>query len=173
MERNVLSSGIHHPSIPRSYSRPESELPRPSQVSDSEIVPVVPVIDSSSHGKPLNVQQVGQTSKSYSFFQVMDHGANSEAMKKISEVENEFFSLPVEEMTKPYSEDPSNTVRLSTSFNVNTEKVHKWRDYLRLHRYTLESRPLYPYLDGQEFVRSSQIPNGPSLFQVCCPLTAF
>lgn len=50
----------------------------------------------------------------------------------------EFFSLPVEEKMKLYSDDPSKTMRLSTSFNVKKEKVHNWRDYLRLHCYPLE-----------------------------------
>ncbi|XAR57049.1 Flavanone 3-dioxygenase [Bertholletia excelsa] len=36
------------------------------------------------------------------------------------------------------SNDPSKTMRLSTSFNVRKEKVHNWRDYLRLHCYPLE-----------------------------------
>lgn len=39
---------------------------------------------------------------------------------------------------KLYSDDPSKTMRLSTSFNVKKEKVHNWRDYLRLHCYPLD-----------------------------------
>ena len=54
------------------------------------------------------------------------------------QVANEFFHLPLEEKMKLYSDDPSKTVRLSTSFNVKKEKVHNWRDYLRLHCYPLE-----------------------------------
>ncbi|KAK9990035.1 hypothetical protein SO802_025020 [Lithocarpus litseifolius] len=39
---------------------------------------------------------------------------------------------------KSYSNDPTKTTRLSTSFNVKTEKVSNWRDFLRLHCYPLE-----------------------------------
>jgi isopenicillin N synthase-like dioxygenase len=63
---------------------------------------------------------------------------SSEAVDKMLEVAHDFFSLSVEEKLKLYSDDPSKTIRLSTSFNVKKEKVHNWRDYLRLHCYPLE-----------------------------------
>ncbi|ONK55985.1 uncharacterized protein A4U43_C10F2960 [Asparagus officinalis] len=50
----------------------------------------------------------------------------------------EFFRLPAEEKMSLYSDDPAKKMRLSTSFNVQKEKVHNWRDYLRLHCYPLE-----------------------------------
>lgn len=51
----------------------------------------------------------------------------------------------VEEKMKLYSDDPTKTIRLSTSFNVRKEKVHNWRDYLRLHCYPLEQyMPQWP-----------------------------
>ncbi|CAN6480539.1 unnamed protein product [Victoria cruziana] len=54
------------------------------------------------------------------------------------EISRNFFRLPESERLKNYSEDPTKTVRLSTSFNVKKEKVSNWRDYLRLHCYPLE-----------------------------------
>lgn len=50
----------------------------------------------------------------------------------------EFFHLPESERMKHYSDDPMKTTRLSTSFNIKTEKVGSWRDYLRLHCYPVE-----------------------------------
>lgn len=50
----------------------------------------------------------------------------------------EFFRLPPEEKLRLYSDDPLKKIRLSTSFNVKKEKVHNWRDYLRLHCHPLE-----------------------------------
>lgn len=70
--------------------------------------------------------------------QVINHGVSAEAIDKMLHVANEFFQLPVEEKMKLYSDDPSKTMRLSTSFNVKKEKVHNWRDYLRLHCHPLE-----------------------------------
>ncbi|KAJ0048181.1 hypothetical protein Pint_14781 [Pistacia integerrima] len=49
-----------------------------------------------------------------------------------------FFKLPKSERLKSYSDDPSKTTRLSTSFNVKTEKVANWRDFLRIHCYPHE-----------------------------------
>ena len=51
----------------------------------------------------------------------------------------QFFRLPPEEKEKLYSDEPSKKIRLSTSFNVRTEKVSNWRDFLRLHCYPLQS----------------------------------
>lgn len=53
-------------------------------------------------------------------------------------VSKEFFGLPESERLKNFSDDPSKTTRLSTSFNVKTEKVSNWRDFLRLHCHPLE-----------------------------------
>ncbi|CAL2242202.1 unnamed protein product [Prunus armeniaca] len=53
-------------------------------------------------------------------------------------VAREFFHLPESERLKCFSDDPLKTTRLSTSFNVKTEAVSSWRDYLRLHCYPLE-----------------------------------
>lgn len=69
---------------------------------------------------------------------MINHGVALEAAKEMAEVAHGFFKLPVEEKLKLYSEDPSKTMRLSTSFNVKKETVHNWRDYLRLHCYPLD-----------------------------------
>ena len=53
-------------------------------------------------------------------------------------VSKEFFRLPESERLKSYSDDPSRTTRLSTSFNVRTEEVCNWRDFLRFHCYPLK-----------------------------------
>lgn len=69
--------------------------------------------------------------------QVINHGVGTETMEKMQQVSKEFFKLPVEEKMKLYSDDPTKTMRLSTSFNVKKETINNWRDYLRLHCYPL------------------------------------
>ncbi|KAL9372001.1 hypothetical protein Peur_034245 [Populus x canadensis] len=135
MDTKVLSSGIQYTNLPASYVRPESERPRLWEVSTCENVPV---IDLGCQERDQIVQQVGDACKNYGFFQVINHGVSLEAVEKMLGVAHDFFSLPVEEKLKLYSDDPSKTMRLSTSFNVNKEKVHNWRDYLRLHCYPLD-----------------------------------
>ncbi|GLT37370.1 hypothetical protein SLA2020_116890 [Shorea laevis] len=135
METKVISSGVIYSNLPQSYVRPESERPRLSEVSICENVPA---IDLGSDSRTYIVQQIGDACKNYGFFQVINHGVSPEAVEKMLGVAGEFFRLPVEEKLKLYSDDPSKTMRLSTSFNVNKEKVHNWRDYLRLHCYPLD-----------------------------------
>ncbi|KAH9724432.1 protein DOWNY MILDEW RESISTANCE 6 [Citrus sinensis] len=142
MDTKVLSSGIRYTNLPEGYVRPESERPNLSEVSECENVPV---IDLACDDRSLIVQQVADACKNYGFFQVcvqtflaLNHLMPLETVERVIEVAKEFFNLPVEEKLKLYSDDPSKTMRLSTSFNVNKEKVHNWRDYLRLHCYPLD-----------------------------------
>ncbi|KAL0347859.1 UNVERIFIED_CONTAM: protein DOWNY MILDEW RESISTANCE 6 [Sesamum calycinum] len=118
-----------------SYIRPESDRPKLLEVADCDNIPV---IDLGCKDRSLIVKQTGDACREYGFFQVINHGVSKEAMDKILGVGHEFFGLPVEEKMKLYSDDPSRTTRLSTSFNVRKETVNNWRDYLRLHCYPLD-----------------------------------
>lgn len=69
--------------------------------------------------------------------QIKNHGVPEEIVSRMMSVAREFFRLPESERLKNYSEDPTKTTRLSTSFNIRTEKVSNWRDFLRLHCYPL------------------------------------
>lgn len=62
----------------------------------------------------------------------------TEITEKMLAVAAEFFDLPMEEKMKLYSNDPLKTIRLSTSSNLEKEKIHNWRDYLRLHCHPLD-----------------------------------
>ncbi|KAK4777330.1 hypothetical protein SAY87_017517 [Trapa incisa] len=135
MDTKVISSGARYSSLPESYVRPESERPRLSEVSTCDSVPV---IDLDCQDRAHSVEQIKYACTSYGFFQVINHGVDEKTVSRMQEVAREFFDLPVEEKLKLYSDDPSKTMRLSTSFNVNKEKVHNWRDYLRLHCYPLD-----------------------------------
>jgi salicylic acid 3-hydroxylase len=70
---------------------------------------------------------------------VTNHGIPAEVVEGMLRVAREFFHLPESERLKYHSDDPKKAIRLSTSFNVRTEKVNNWRDFLRLHCYPLES----------------------------------
>ncbi|XP_054788162.1 protein DOWNY MILDEW RESISTANCE 6-like [Prosopis cineraria] len=135
METKVLSSGVPFSTLPASYVRPESDRPRLSDVPTCEDVPI---IDLASPDRAHLLLQIREACKSYGFFQVINHGVPREVVENILQVAGEFFKLPVEEKMKLYSDDPSKTTRLSTSFNVKKETVHNWRDYLRLHCHPLD-----------------------------------
>jgi salicylic acid 3-hydroxylase len=63
---------------------------------------------------------------------------DEKVIKSTLEVAKEFFTMPAEYRQGLYSDDPTLAVRLSTSFNVEKEKVYNWRDFLRHHCYPLE-----------------------------------
>ncbi|XP_021725687.1 protein DOWNY MILDEW RESISTANCE 6 isoform X1 [Chenopodium quinoa] len=135
MAHKILSTGIPHKNLPDNYVRPESQRPNLSQVSECEDVPV---IDLGSKDLSQILEQVSYACKYYGFFQVINHGVSKEFAEEMQKVAKDFFNLPVEEKLKLYSDDPTKTMRLSTSFNVKKEEVHNWRDYLRLHCWPLE-----------------------------------
>nr|GEY07342.1 protein downy mildew resistance 6 [Tanacetum cinerariifolium] len=135
MAAKVISSGFKYTSLPESYVRPVTDRPNLSQVLDCDDVPV---IDIGCGDRRLISKQIGDACRHYGFFQVINHGVPDEIVEKMQQVGRDFFELPLEEKMKLYSEDPSKTMRLSTSFNVQKEQVHNWRDYLRLHCYPLD-----------------------------------
>ncbi|WOL06142.1 protein DOWNY MILDEW RESISTANCE 6-like [Canna indica] len=132
MASQLLSAGVRHTSLPRSYVRPESQRPRLHDVISNT---TIPTIDLSSPFAPQTIAQVEDACTSFGFFQVVNHGVAAEKMMAVAK---EFFLLPAEEKAKYYSDDPAKKMRLSTSFNIRKETVRNWRDYLRLHCHPLE-----------------------------------
>lgn len=131
----LLSIGPPHKSLPETYIRPPSQRPDFAAVETGVNIPVV---DLGSPNKPQIAAQIGLACESYGFFQVVNHGIPAVLILQMLSMAAEFFRLPEEEKIALYSDDPLKKVRLSTSFNVREEKVHNWRDYLRLHCYPLE-----------------------------------
>ncbi|KAK4771471.1 hypothetical protein SAY87_032003 [Trapa incisa] len=132
--------------VPPNYVRPVSDRPNLQEVVTLDAA--IPVIDLQGlHGDNHSqvIQQIGQACEEYGFFQIKNHGVAEELVGRMMGVAREFFKLPEEERLKNYSDDPKRTTRLSTSFNVRTEKVSNWRDFLRLH-----CHPLEQYLPEEE-----------------------
>ncbi|KAL2490208.1 2-oxoglutarate (2OG) and Fe(II)-dependent oxygenase superfamily protein [Abeliophyllum distichum] len=123
-----LASNINH--VPTNYIRPISDRPNLDQVDS--IDDSIPLIDLHSLTRSNDVvQQIGQACKEYGFFQVKNHGIPDEVITNMMQISREFFRMPQSERMKSYSDDPSKTTRLSTSFNVNTEKIKWFNIYFR------------------------------------------
>ncbi|CAH8359831.1 unnamed protein product [Eruca vesicaria subsp. sativa] len=135
MASKLISTGFRHTTLPENYVRPLSDRPRLSDVSQLEDFPL---IDMSSKDRPRLVQQIHQACARFGFFQVINHGVCKATIHEMVSVAHEFFGMSMEEKMKLYSDDPSKTMRLSTSFNVKQEEVNNWRDYLRLHCYPID-----------------------------------
>ncbi|KAI9174511.1 hypothetical protein LWI28_018413 [Acer negundo] len=126
--------------VPSNYIRPIYDRPNLSDVHISSEVSI-PLIDLHQLSGPRRshvIKQIGLACQQDGFFQVKNHGIPEETISNIISIAREFFKLPESERLKNYSDDPSKTTRLSTSFNVKTEKVANWRDFLRFHCYPLQ-----------------------------------
>ncbi|KAM6588278.1 hypothetical protein CsatA_010883 [Cannabis sativa] len=133
-----LASKAKH--VPSNYVRPISDRPNLAAL-DTSAAHSIPLIDlqdlhGPNHSKV--IQQIGQACQLDGFFQVKNHGIAEEVVETMLSIAKEFFQMPEDERLKIYSNDPTKTTRLSTSFNVNTEKVSNWRDFLRLHCHPLQ-----------------------------------
>ncbi|CAL5069549.1 unnamed protein product [Urochloa decumbens] len=127
--------------VPLSHVRPVGDRPDLANV-DNESGAGIPVIDLEKLNGPERhevVDAIGRACESDGFFMVTNHGIPAWVVEGMLRVAREFFHLPESERLKCYSDDPKKAIRLSTSFNVRTEKVSNWRDFLRLHCYPLES----------------------------------
>ncbi|XP_044481161.1 protein DMR6-LIKE OXYGENASE 1-like [Mangifera indica] len=126
--------------VPSNYIRPINERPNLTQVqvSDASSVPLIDLdgLDGPCHSEI--IEQIALACQHEGFFQVKNHGISGEMINNMLNIARKFFKLPESERLKSYSDDPSKTTRLSTSFNVRTEKVANWRDFLRLHCYPLQ-----------------------------------
>ncbi|KAF5729800.1 hyoscyamine 6-dioxygenase-like [Tripterygium wilfordii] len=127
--------------IPPQYIRPLSDRPNLADQSHGSQASI-PLIDLRGLEDPRRrseiIKQITQACQDFGFFQLKNHGIPETEINNIVKVTREFFKLPESERLKYYSDDPSKTTRLSTSFNVKTEKVANWRDFLRLQAYPLQ-----------------------------------
>lgn len=132
-----MVSGVDH--VPSNYIRPPSERPNLKDVQASDVsIPLIDLLDLQGPGRPDVVKQIGQACQHDGFFQIKNHGVSETTISNILMLARDFFQLPETERLKNYSDNPSKAVRLSTSFNVKTEKVANWRDFLRLHCHPLQ-----------------------------------
>ncbi|KAL5551474.1 hypothetical protein UlMin_001650 [Ulmus minor] len=111
--------------VPSKYIWPVSDRPNLTEVNTSSdaSIPLIDLHDLDGPNHDEIIKQIGQACQ------------NVNDMLMIT---RDFFRLPESERLKSYSDDPTKTTRLSTSFNLKTEKVSNWRDFLRLHCYPLE-----------------------------------
>ncbi|KAL3742818.1 hypothetical protein ACJRO7_018168 [Eucalyptus globulus] len=126
--------------VPNNYIRPEADRPNLTEVgaSDASTIPLIDLQGLFGPNRDDIIRQIGEACQQDGFFQIKNHGIPEEVVQAIMNIAGEFFRLPESERLKNYSDDPSKSTRLSTSFNIKTEKVSNWRDFLRLHCYPLE-----------------------------------
>ncbi|VVB11833.1 unnamed protein product [Arabis nemorensis] len=132
-----LASTVDH--VPSNYVRPISDRPNFSDVVTSgDSIPLIDLGELHGPNRADIINQFAHACSSYGFFQIKNHGVPEKTIERMMNVAREFFRQPESERVKHYSADTKKTTRLSTSFNVGTEKVSNWRDFLRLHCLPIE-----------------------------------
>ncbi|TYJ22396.1 hypothetical protein E1A91_A08G123400v1 [Gossypium mustelinum] len=125
--------------VPTNYIRPISDRPNLVDVHVSDVsIPLIDLQDLHGPNRSHVLKQIALACQHDGFFQVKNHGVSEATINNMLRLARDFFYLPESERLKNYSDDPSVANRLSTSFNVKTEKVSNWRDFLRLHCYPLQ-----------------------------------
>ncbi|KAM3369095.1 hypothetical protein ACQJBY_017157 [Aegilops geniculata] len=127
--------------VPSSHIRAVRDRPDLANVDhvSGAGIPLIDLKHLDGPGRRRVVEAIGAACENDGFFMVTNHGIPEAVVEGMLRVAREFFHLPESERLKCYSDDPKKAIRLSTSFNVRTEKVSNWRDFLRLHCYPLES----------------------------------
>ncbi|KAK2632980.1 hypothetical protein EUGRSUZ_L00788 [Eucalyptus grandis] len=123
-----LASGIDR--VPDNYIRSEADRPNLTEVeaSDASSIPLVDLQGLSGPNRDDIIRQIGRACQQDGFFQIKNHGIPEEKSERL----------------KNYCDDPTKSTRLSTSFNLNTETVSNWRDFLSLHCHSLHEWPTNP-----------------------------
>ncbi|XP_027366132.1 protein DMR6-LIKE OXYGENASE 2-like [Abrus precatorius] len=105
-----------------------------------ELAASIPVIDLSlltSHDPQIHakaVRQLGKACADWGVFLLTNHGISEKLMEEVMNKSLEFHYLPVEEKKEfdDSGKSPFTPIRYGTSYNPEAEKVHYWRDYLKV-----------------------------------------
>ncbi|RDX61604.1 Protein DOWNY MILDEW RESISTANCE 6 [Mucuna pruriens] len=103
-----------------------------------ELAASIPVIDLSlltshdSHIHAKAVHQLGKVCADWGFFLLTNHGIPEQLMDELMKKSDEFHDLSMEEKEEFGDKGPFAPIRHGTSFYPQEEKVHYWRDYLKV-----------------------------------------
>ncbi|KAF7830708.1 flavanone 3-dioxygenase 2-like [Senna tora] len=135
--------------IPSSYH----SITEPRDDVAHDLAASIPVIDFSlltSHHDPRRrafaVRQLGKACADWGFFMITNHGISETLMEQVINKSHEFHNLPIEEK-KEFADNkgPFTPIRHGTSFHPQSEKVHYWRDYLKVLTHPQFNFPHKPY----------------------------
>eukprot|EP00268_Persea_americana_P009441 TRINITY_DN13791_c0_g1_i1.p1 TRINITY_DN13791_c0_g1~~TRINITY_DN13791_c0_g1_i1.p1 ORF type:complete len:352 (-),score=61.10 TRINITY_DN13791_c0_g1_i1:403-1458(-) len=121
-------------SIPSNFAFSQDE---DAPLPDTD-APEIPTIDFSLlvNGTPdqrsQTIRRLGQASMEWGFFMVVNHSVEESLREKMFEVCKDFFDLPEAEKREHVGEHVLGPIRYGTSFNPSVEKIHYWRDSLKI-----------------------------------------
>lgn len=120
--------------IPSTYY----SLTEPRDDVADDLAASIPVIDFSlltSHDPQIHakaVQELGKACAQWGFFMLTNYGIPDNLMEDVMKKSQEFHDMPLEEKEEFADKGPFTPIRHGTSFFPQAEKVHYWRDYLKV-----------------------------------------
>ncbi|XP_077219378.1 oxoglutarate-dependent flavonoid 7-O-demethylase 1-like [Tasmannia lanceolata] len=118
----------HMLTVPPRYVRSDQD---PPIISDSNSLPMIPIIDMESllHGESmaLELERLHSTCKEWGFFQLVNHGVSSTLVEKMKYEIQAFFKLPLEEKNK-LGQLPGDVEGYGQAFVVSEEQKLDWAD---------------------------------------------
>ncbi|KAH9324282.1 hypothetical protein KI387_004460 [Taxus chinensis] len=130
VEAHLMSNGFNHLQVKEKYIFPPHQRPQMSEISHSYNIPVVDLKDLDGPHRERVVTEIKRACEEDGFFQILNHGVPETVMKSMMGIAKEFFEMPMEDKVCFYSENLSQVVRLSTSFNITKDKFLNWVDFL-------------------------------------------
>nr|XP_010918786.1 1-aminocyclopropane-1-carboxylate oxidase homolog 1 isoform X1 [Elaeis guineensis] len=128
--KGLLESGVAK--IPRIFVTPPEDRPKPSSGPPTALqVPVIDLqaIDDASRRKEI-VREVCEASKTWGFFQVVNHGIPIGILEDMLEGGRKFHEQDREERAKFYSRDRMKKVAYFTNVDFYKSRAASWRDSL-------------------------------------------
>ncbi|KAK9265898.1 hypothetical protein L1049_012451 [Liquidambar formosana] len=146
--RHLCDNGLAR--VPSKYILPLSDRPN-SQSGDQNPsnpnlkLPVIDFAELQGCNRSQVIKCLAKACEEYGFFQLTNHGIESNVILEMIDVSRRFFELPFEERSKYMSADMFTPVRYGTSFNQNKDGVFCWRDFLKLSCHPLSDvLPFWP-----------------------------
>ncbi|XP_051129472.1 1-aminocyclopropane-1-carboxylate oxidase homolog 1-like [Andrographis paniculata] len=126
--KGLVDSGIQ--TVPRIFIRPpEDRAGDPIQGGDWE-VPVIDLTGIESDRRRKIVSDVGEASREWGFFQVVNHGIPAEVLELMLGGVREFHEQETEKKTALHSRDMMQQVKYSSNIDLYRSRAANWRDTL-------------------------------------------
>ncbi|KAL6870566.1 hypothetical protein ACP4OV_014414 [Aristida adscensionis] len=128
----LSNSGIR--TLPQKYIKPPSERPNGSITSTTNDPNLsIPIIDLAGYVDMPKYRQavleaIGDACKNWGFFQVVNHGVDIDAVKRMRGAWTEFFDLPMDEK-KVYANSPATYEGYGSRLGVEEGAILDWSDY--------------------------------------------
>ncbi|KHN04712.1 S-norcoclaurine synthase 1 [Glycine soja] len=138
VQEMVRNDPLH---VPIGYVTSQEELEKANYMP--HLSSEIPVIDLAllSNGNKEELLKFDVACKEWGFFQIVNHGVQTELMQKMKDAASEFFNLPIEEKNK-YAMVSSETHGYGKGCVVSGEQTLDWSDSLILITYPTQYRKL-------------------------------